>query len=141
MRSLRRFGGWAARRYLREHGVRLYYHNHDFEFDRVDGVLTGMDLLCVGLDPDAIELCVDAGWVWWAGVDPAESLRSQRERIGLVHLRDFAGPKSLPLDHRGARPRLDRPGGQLACHPRFSARTLFFVTDVTQIREGINPSR
>ena len=87
----------AAGQRLRDHGVRLHYHNHDFEFDRVDGSLTGMDLLCEGLDPDAVSLCVDTGWVWRAGVDAAEFLRSHRDRIGLVHLRDFVGTQSVPL--------------------------------------------
>ena len=82
---------------LRGHGVHLHYHNHDFEFDQVDGTLTGMDVLNDGLDPDAVALCVDTGWVWRAGLDAAEFLRSHRDRIGLVHLRDFTGAQSVPL--------------------------------------------
>lgn len=87
----------AAGRTLRASGVRLHYHNHDFEFDQVDGTQTGMDLLCAGLDPNAVELCVDAGWVWRAGQDPSAFLREHRNQIGLVHLRDFIGTQSVPL--------------------------------------------
>lgn len=89
-----------AGRKLRAAGLRLHYHNHDFEFDRLDageGAQTGMDLLCAGLDPEAVLLCVDTGWVWRAGHDPAKFLERHAPQIGLVHLRDFAGTQSVPL--------------------------------------------
>jgi sugar phosphate isomerase/epimerase len=82
---------------LRRRGIRLHYHNHDFEFERMDGVATGMDLLLGGLDPDAVTLCVDIGWVWRMGIDPADFLRRRRDRIGFLHLRDFKGVESVPL--------------------------------------------
>jgi sugar phosphate isomerase/epimerase len=82
---------------LRRRGIYLHYHNHDFEFDRLDGEATAMDLLLDGLDPGAVTLCVDIGWVWRAGIDPAEFLRQHRERVGFLHLRDFKGTESVPL--------------------------------------------
>jgi len=82
---------------LRRRGIRLHYHNHDFEFERLDGEATGMDLLLDGLDPRAVTLCVDTGWVWRMGFDPAEFLHQHRDRVGFVHLRDFQGLQSVPL--------------------------------------------
>ncbi len=87
----------AKGRVLRSQGIYLHYHNHDFEFERVDGDQTGMDLLLAGLDSGAVNLCLDTGWVWRAGLDPAAFLHSHREKIGVVHLRDFKGDDSVPL--------------------------------------------
>ena len=46
-----------------------------------------------------ILLCLDVGWVWYAGVDPIGLLRDHGDRIGVVHLRDFRGRASVPLGH------------------------------------------
>jgi len=78
-----------AGRQLREAGIRLHYHNHDFEFDKVDGGKRGIDLLIDGLDPEAADLCVDVGWVTKAGGDPAEFLAEHKDRIGYLHFKDF----------------------------------------------------
>ena len=84
-------------RELRERGIQLLYHNHDFEFLPVDGERTGMDLLLTELEAANVALCFDAGWAWRVGHDPALFLRTHRERIGIVHLRDFRGTASVPL--------------------------------------------
>lgn len=80
-----------AGRTLRGEGIRLHYHNHDFEFQKVDGPKTGMDLLIDGLDPDAADLCVDVAWVMRAGADPVSFLREHKDRIGYIHLKDHDG--------------------------------------------------
>lgn len=77
-------------RRLADEGIDFHYHNHDFEFERIDGERTGMDILLDGLDPQAVDLCVDVGWVHVAGVDPVAFLEAQRERIGYIHLKDYA---------------------------------------------------
>jgi sugar phosphate isomerase/epimerase len=76
-------------RQLRREGIRLHYHNHDFEFAQVEGGKTGMDLLLDGLQPDACDLCVDVAWVQRGGSDPAEFLRKHKDRITYLHLKDF----------------------------------------------------
>lgn len=57
----------------------------------MDGDKTGMDLLMEGLDPDACDLCVDVAWVQKGGSDPAQFLAEHRDKIGYLHLKDFAG--------------------------------------------------
>ena len=78
-------------------GLSLQYHNHDFEFEKVDGLTTGMDLLLAGLDSEVISLCFDAGWATKAGHDAVVFMLQHKERIGTVHLRDFKGSISVPL--------------------------------------------
>jgi sugar phosphate isomerase/epimerase len=86
-------------RRLRDLGLRLSYHNHDFEFAALPEGTTGMQLLLDGLDPSAVELCVDLGWVHIGGTDPVAFLRTHGARIGIVHLRDHDGTTWVPLGH------------------------------------------
>ncbi len=85
-----------AAEYSRD-GVTLHYHNHDFEFEAVDGRKTGMDLLLEGLDFSQMKLCLDLGWAHVAGADAVALLRDHADKIGFVHLRDFSGRASRPL--------------------------------------------
>ena len=62
---LNRMGAEFARE-----GIRFHYHNHEFEFRKVDGDRTGMDLLMDGLDFSVIDLCIDVAWVHRGGEDP-----------------------------------------------------------------------
>jgi sugar phosphate isomerase/epimerase len=65
----------AAATAVREAGLELGYHNHDAELEQ--GFLERL--------PDEIFLELDAGWAWYAGVDPASLLG----RGPLVHIKDF----------------------------------------------------
>ena len=82
---------------LREDGLSLHYHNHDFEFAVVNGTATGMDLLASHLDPAVAPFCFDAGWALLAGHDAAEFAAKYASRIGTLHLRDFRDKKSVRL--------------------------------------------
>ena len=72
-------------------GIEFHYHNHAFEFEKVDGSKTGMDLLIEGLDPAAIDFCIDVAWVSKGGEDPAQYLLKHNQRIGYLHLKDYQG--------------------------------------------------
>lgn len=76
---------------LRKAGVHLHYHNHAFEFKKVDGDKSGMDLLLENLDPSAVDLCVDVGWVNKGGSDPVAFLKEHEPMVGYLHLKDYKG--------------------------------------------------
>lgn len=84
-------------RALRADGIQMLYHNHEFEFEKVDGTKTGMELLLEHLDFNVVRLCLDLGWLWIAGANPVRFLRDHGEKIGAVHLRDFKGKQSVAL--------------------------------------------
>lgn len=86
-----------AGRALRAAGIHLHYHNHAFEFDPLSGGRSGFDLLLPALDPEACDLCLDLGWVHRAGLDPVAMMRAHAARVGYLHLRDFAGERSVAL--------------------------------------------
>jgi sugar phosphate isomerase/epimerase len=75
----------AATLRAQEFGLRAIFHNHWGEFGRV---ATG-ERLWEGLTAiQGLGLEVDLGWVWAAGEDPVELLRSVAGRCPLIHLKD-----------------------------------------------------
>ncbi|GMV79199.1 MAG: hypothetical protein AMXMBFR7_03830 [Planctomycetota bacterium] len=78
-------------------GLRVHYHNHEFEFTPLDGSRTAFDVLMEATDSNAVSVCVDVGWAWAAGADVPALLARYGPRIGFVHLRDFARGRSVAL--------------------------------------------
>ncbi len=82
---------------LRAEGMRVHYHNHEFEFAPLDGARTAFDVLMDSTETSAVSFCFDAGWAWAAGADVSALLARYGPRIGFVHLRDFARGRSVAL--------------------------------------------
>ena len=78
---------WGGR--AREAGVRLGYHNHDFEFASA-GEGTVFDLLVELTDPNLVDFELDLGWVQFAGFDPVAVMKQINGRMPLVHVKDIA---------------------------------------------------
>jgi len=74
-------------------GVRLLYHNHDFEFVKVDGTY-GLDLLYERVPADLLATELDVCWVAVGGENPCDYLRKYAGRAPVVHLKDYYGEKS-----------------------------------------------
>lgn len=81
-------GGYAAR--LAARGMRLAYHNHDFELAEFDG-RTALDLIFEGAGP-ALLLELDLAWVARADRDPVALLEQYQGRVFAVHAKDNAAP-------------------------------------------------
>jgi len=79
-------------------GMRLAYHNHDFELVDFDG-RTGLELLFAAAGPDLLTE-LDLAWVARAGHDPAVMLGKFRGRLFAVHAKDNA-PKGQADDEGG----------------------------------------
>ncbi|MBA4355338.1 MAG: sugar phosphate isomerase/epimerase [Novosphingobium sp.] len=76
-----------ARR-LQPHGLRMGYHNHNFEFAPLGGTC-GMEILLAETDPAMVDFEMDAGWVAAAGHDPAVWLARYPGRFRLMHVKDI----------------------------------------------------
>jgi sugar phosphate isomerase/epimerase len=72
-------------------GMRLLYHNHQWEF-RDSGI---MDALLAAAPP-CLGLCPDIAWLMRGGVDIPAFLRNNASRIGAVHFKDFATSGTAP---------------------------------------------
>ena len=74
-------------------GLKLAYHNHDFEFEKIDGEYA-LDILYKEVSPALLETQLDTCWVNVGGEDPVAYIRKYAGRTSLVHLKDFVGGKS-----------------------------------------------
>ena len=72
----------------KEMGMTLLYHNHDFEFVKIDGEY-GLDVLYSSVDADIFQTELDTCWVNVGGEDPAEYVLKYSGRSPVVHLKDF----------------------------------------------------
>ena len=91
---------------LKENGMMLGYHNHDFEFKKFEGKYLH-DYLFEAIPEDLIVPELDTCWVHYAGLDPADKIREFAGRVGIVHLKDFnckalaGGPAYALIDADG----------------------------------------
>lgn len=72
----------------KKYGIQMLYHNHDFEFVKVDGEY-GLDILYKSISEDLLKTQIDTCWVNVAGEDPAEYVKKYSGRAPVVHLKDF----------------------------------------------------
>ena len=79
-------------RLLKEAGMQLLYHNHDFEFVTLSGMY-GLDFLYEAVPAELLQTELDVCWVKYAGENPADYIRKYAGRCPVVHLKDFVGRK------------------------------------------------
>ena len=70
-------------------GFRLTYHNHNFEYVRIDGDKTIMDLLYENLDPKTTSFVLDTCWVAAGGGDVNAWINKLAGRLDILHLKDI----------------------------------------------------
>ncbi len=73
-------------------GITLLYHNHDFEFIKLDGKYA-LDVLYDTVPEDLLKTELDTCWVNVGGENPAAYVLKYSGRAPVVHLKDFAGSK------------------------------------------------
>lgn len=73
-----------------KYGIRVGYHNHDMEFQRVEGV-TYLDHFIAASDPRYVDIELDCFWAYKAGHDPVALLTQHKQRITMLHLKDSSG--------------------------------------------------
>lgn len=74
-------------------GLQLLYHNHDFEFMRLDGKYA-LEILYDSVPADLLKTELDLCWVNVGGENPADYLVKFTGRAPVVHYKDFYGEKS-----------------------------------------------
>lgn len=74
-----------------EVGVKLCYHNHDFDFVKIEGEY-GLDILYkeVALLSPELDCC----WIKVSGESPVEYIHKYAGRAEILHLKDFVGRKT-----------------------------------------------
>lgn len=79
----------------REAGIQLAYHNHNFEFQPMEGGQSGYDILRAEFSPE-MKFEVDVFWVKAAGIDPAGLVGELSGRVTQLHLKDLKDGIDLP---------------------------------------------
>jgi sugar phosphate isomerase/epimerase len=75
-------------RAARDAGVRLGYHNHDFELRAINGVVP-YDTLLANTDPALVDMELDLFWLAKGAGDPLAYFARHPGRFALVHVKDM----------------------------------------------------
>lgn len=73
---------------MRKAGFRYGFHNHQFEFQKMDGNKTGYDILLQNTDPSFVDMELDMYWVVDGGADIVDLLTRYPARFRLAHIKD-----------------------------------------------------
>lgn len=73
-------------------GMQLLYHNHDFEFAKIDGRYILEHYYCE-IPADLLQTELDTCWVNVGGEEPSAYVRKYSGRAPVLHLKDFVGGK------------------------------------------------
>ena len=68
-------------------GLKFGYHNHAFEFEKIDGLIP-QEVLIESTDAALVCFEADLFWVTKGGYDPLELIRKYPGRIRLLHVKD-----------------------------------------------------
>jgi sugar phosphate isomerase/epimerase len=77
----------AAARKGAEYGIRVGYHNHQWELESIIDGQTALERFAGLLDPELV-LEVDTYWVAVGGQDPVELLQRLGDRVKFIHIKD-----------------------------------------------------
>ncbi len=76
-------------RIMKSVGIQFGYHNHNFEFDNLDGVVPYFDIFMPEMDADLITMEIDLFWTAKAGHNPVDVIKRYPGRFQLYHLKDM----------------------------------------------------
>ncbi len=76
-------------------GIQLAYHNHSFEFEKIDAGKSGYDVFMDEFS-DHMQFEVDVFWVKLAGVEPVDLIQQLKGRVSQLHLKDLKAGMDLP---------------------------------------------
>ena len=74
---------------FQDNGLSFIYHNHNFEFEKFDGV-TGMEILLKETNPTTFNFEIDTYWVQAGGANPTDWVKNVKGRMDVVHFKDMA---------------------------------------------------
>jgi sugar phosphate isomerase/epimerase len=86
---------------VKDAGMKLAYHNHNFEFIDWGGGKTGYNILLTQTDPKLVNFEMDIYWVSKAGVDPIELIKANPGRFKMWHVKDMDSTASKDFTEVG----------------------------------------
>lgn len=84
-------GDWnEVGKIMKSVGIQFGYHNHNFEFANIDGIVPYFDIYMKELDADLVKMELDLYWTTKAGQDPVEIFKKYPGRFPLFHMKDMS---------------------------------------------------
>ncbi|WMJ87510.1 sugar phosphate isomerase/epimerase family protein [Anaerocolumna sp. MB42-C2] len=77
-------------------GKLFMYHNHHFEFEKMNGKYA-IDYLLEAFTPEEMGITMDTYWVQAAGGDVCQWIEVLKDRLSCVHLKDMAVVNGTPV--------------------------------------------
>ena len=77
-------------------GIQLSYHNHSFEFQPMEGGVTGYETMIKEFSPD-MHFEVDVFWIQLGGKNPVDMIRQLKGRVSQLHLKDLNQSIKAPM--------------------------------------------
>lgn len=74
---------------MKEVGIQFGYHNHNFEFKNIGGIVPYYDIYMKELDPQLVTMELDLFWACKAGQDPVAMFKKYPGRFQLLHFKDM----------------------------------------------------
>lgn len=76
-------------RIMKNVGIQFAYHNHNFEFANINGIVPYYDLYMPELDKDFVTMELDLFWSTKAGQDAVQMFKKYPGRFQLLHFKDM----------------------------------------------------
>lgn len=91
-------------------GIKLLYHNHDFEFAKYNDMYA-LDYIYSTVSDELLGTEIDTAWARISAVDPAAYVKKYADRSYIIHLKDFMGEKGVnkSISIEGEKPFEDIP--------------------------------
>ena len=86
-----------AGRLLKEEGIKLLYHNHNYEFQKVDEKQTAYDYIIENTDPEVLNFELDSYWPTEAGICALDLMKKLGTRMKLYHINDRGTKLQKPM--------------------------------------------
>jgi sugar phosphate isomerase/epimerase len=86
----RMIGDWnEVGKIMKEVGIQFGYHNHNFEFASIDGIVPYYDIFMPEMDAGLITMELDVFWASKAGQNPVDMFNKYPGRFQLLHFKDM----------------------------------------------------
>jgi len=86
----RMIAGWnEVGKVMKSAGIQFGYHNHNFEFNTINGIVPYYDIFMKEMDADLITMELDLFWAKKAGQDPIAMFNKYPGRFQNLHFKDM----------------------------------------------------
>ncbi len=81
---------------MHANGMQFAYHNHAFEFEKLDNGRRIMDTLIEDTKPEEFNFIADTYWMQYGGVNPCDYIEKIANRMKVCHFKDYKMVKNTP---------------------------------------------